>query len=129
MSFIIPIQFKGYFRRVDKSVGLKLESEMEVRSEEIGKIDSLIGNLGVLAVSESAEFNLPDGDIKKMLEEMPRYDATEIKSPSKRYRAILYRVLEKKLGKKPTEVEFGEYYIKHYEELCQKGIEYLNSDL
>lgn len=129
MAFTLPIQLKGYNRRVDSSVAIKVESQIIVSSEDIAKIDSLVGNLGVLVVGDSIRFDLSDKEIQKMIEDMPKYDTQEVKSPSKRYKAILYRVLEKKLGRKPTEREFANYYVERYEKLCEDGLDYLNSEL
>lgn len=128
MNYTIPIQLQNYNRRKDKSVSFKVDSELEIPSEDISTIDALVGNLGVLLIGKSAVSNMNEAEVEKMLKDMPKYDATKIKSPSKRYRNILWRVLEKKLNRQPTNDEFIKYYDERYEELCQKGIDYLDND-
>ena len=128
MDISIPIQLKNYNRRADKSVSFKVDSEIEISSDDISKIDKLVGSIGVLVVSDKGSYSMTDKEVQKLLKDMPKYDTLEIKSPSKRYRGILYRVLERRLKRQPTNDEFIKYYDERYEDLCQKGINFLNDD-
>jgi len=122
--FKIQVELKNYSRRADKSVSLRVDSLYEVRSEDIAEIDSHIGDYGILILTDTAVGDEVDFDVNKVLEDLqPDSDLVKKKTPSKRFRDILWKLQEQRLGRAPTEEEFAKYYKSEYEKICNH---YLN---
>jgi len=116
----IQVELKNYNRRVDRSVSLRIDSLYEVSSKDIAEIDSHMGDFGVLVLTDTQIGNEVDFDVNKVLEGLEvDSDLPQKKSPSKRFRDILWRLQEQKLGHKPSEEEFAKYYKAEYEKICQ----------
>lgn len=118
--FKLQVELKNYSRRVDKSVGFRVDSLFEVKSKDIAEIDGHIGDYGVLILTDTQIGNEIDFDVNKVLEDLePDTDLVQKKSPSKRFRDILWRLQEQQLGHKPTEEEFAKYYKAEYDKICE----------
>lgn len=116
---VIQSELKNYNRLADGSVSLKLESLIELSSDDIGEIDSHRGDIAIVVITDSIVGNDVDIDIDDILKNLPENDAIDnYKSPSKRFRDILWRLLEEKLGKQPTKEEFADYYKSEYDKIC-----------
>ena len=115
---VIQTELKNYNRRSDNSVSLRVDSLIEMSSEDIADIDRHRGDVAVVILTDSVVGNEVNVDIDDILKNLPENDALEnYKSPSKRFRDVLWRLLEQRLGRKPSEEEFAEYYKKEYEKI------------
>jgi len=115
---VIQAELKNYNRRADNSVSLRLDSLIELSSSDIAEVDSHRGQIAIVVLTDSLVGNDVDIDIDDILKNLPENDALEnYKSPSKRFRDVLWRLLEQKLRRKPSEEEFAEYYKKEYEKI------------
>lgn len=117
--FKTTVELRSYNRRMDKSVTLRCDTTFEVSPEEIAEIDRHIGDLGVLVLSDTPKGNELELNMKKILEDIEiDKEIPQQKSPSKRFRDILWRLLEQREGRKPTEEEFGVFYKGEYDKIC-----------
>lgn len=115
---VIQIELKNYNRRSDDSVSFKCDSLIELSSKEIGEIDSYRGSIGFMVLTDSAIGNEVKVDIDEIIKNLPENDAIDnYKSPSKRFRDILWRLLEQDLGRKPDKEEFADYYKREYDKI------------
>ena len=122
--FKIQVELKNYSRKADRSIGLKVDSLYEVGSHDIAEIDSHLGDYGILILTDTPIGNEVDFDVNKVLEDLqPDSDLVKKKTPSKRFRDILWKLQEQKLGRTPTEEEFAKYYKAEYDKICDH---YLN---
>jgi len=116
---VIQAELKGYNRRVDDTVSIRLDSLLEIPSSDIAVIDSHRGDIAVIVLTDSPIGNeTPDIDVDDILKNLPENDAVEYKSPSKRFRDILWRLQEQKLKRAPTPEEFSDYYKREYDKIC-----------
>jgi len=105
----IPVELKTYNRRADSSVGFRSESLVEMSSQDIAEIDSHVGDVGFLVLTDS--HNLEDVKVDDILENLPESDLYDNhKTPSQRLRNVLYVMFEQKLKRKPTNEEFATEY-------------------
>lgn len=117
---IIHVELKNYNRRADNTVSLKVDSLIELTSDDIAEIDSHRGCVGVIVLTDSIIGNEIDIDIDDILKNMPQNDAIgNYKTPSKRFRDVLYRLYEQKLNRPPTEQEFADYYDREYKKIIE----------
>lgn len=115
---VIQAELKNYNRRSDNSVSLRVDSLTEMSSEDIADIDRHRGDVAIVVLTDSIVGNEVYVDIDDILRNLPENDTLEnYKSPSKRFRDVLWRLLEQRLGRKPSEEEFAEYYKKEYEKI------------
>jgi len=115
---VIQTELKNYNRRSDNSVSLRVDSLVEMSSEDIADIDRHRGDVAIVVLTDSTVGNEVNVDIDDILKNLPENDTLEnYKSPSKRFRDVLWRLLEQRLGRKPSEEEFAEYYKKEYEKI------------
>jgi hypothetical protein len=116
---VIQAELKRATRRAGDEVGFTLTSLLEITSKELGEIDSYRGNVAVVVLTDSVIGNeLPDIDVNEILSNMPESDIYDnYKSPSKRFRDILWRLLEQDLNRKPTKEEFADYYKREYDKI------------
>ena len=78
--------------------------------------DSIIGN----------EINI---DIDDILKNLPENDTLTYKSPSRRFRDVLYCYCRQVLEKEPTKEEFAEFYKNEYEKIMEHYKNKLDNDL
>jgi len=117
---VIQVELKNYNRRADDSVSFKCDSLIELSSKEIGDIDSYRGSVGILALTDTTIGNEVKVDIDEIIKNLPENDAIDnYKSPSKRFRDILWRLQEQDLGRKPTTEEFADYYKMEYNKISE----------
>lgn len=117
---VIQTELKSYNRRADESVSLKLDSLIEMSSKDIADIDSKRGDVAIVVLTDTVIGNEVDIDIDDILKNLPENDTLEYKSPSKRFRNVLWKLLEEKLSRKPTKEEFADYYKRQYEYVIEK---------
>ena len=116
----IPIELKNYNRRADESVSFRVDSLLELSSKDIAEIDSHRGDSGMLVLTDSPVGNEVKVDVDDIIKNLPENDALDnYKSPSKRFRDILWKLLEQDLKRKPTPEEFADYYKKEYNKICE----------
>lgn len=114
----IQIVLSNYNRRADNTVSLKVDSLVEVTSEDIMEIDSRRGNIGVLCITDTPTGQELEINTDEILRDMNiEVDMPQGKSPSQRVRAILWRLLEQQKGRKPTDEEFADYYKRTYDRI------------
>lgn len=114
---VIQAELKNYNRRADNSVSLRLDSLIELSSADIAEVDSHRGEIAIVVLTDSLVGNDVDIDIDDILKNLPENDTLEYKSPSKRFRSVLWKLLEEKLSRKPTKEEFASYYKNEYEKI------------
>ena len=114
---VIQAELKNYNRRADNSVSLRLDSLIELSSSDIAEVDSHRGEIAIVVLTDSLVGNDVDIDIDDILKNLPENDTLEYKSPSKRFRSVLWKLLEEKLSRKPTKEEFASYYKNEYEKI------------
>ena len=115
---VIQTELKNYNRRSDNSVSLRADSLIEMSSEDIADIDRHRGDVAIVVLTDSVVGNEVNVDIDDILKNLPENDTLEnYKSPSKRFRDVLWRLLEQRLGRKPSEEEFADYYKCEYEKI------------
>lgn len=120
----IQVELKNQNRRADDSVSFKVDSLVEMSSKDVGDVDAYRGCVGLLVLTDSAIGNEVNFDMDEILKNLPENDALDnVKTPSKRFRDVLYRLYEQKLKRPPTKEEFIDYYqgeynkiISHYKE-------------
>lgn len=118
--FKAQVELKNYNRRVDKSVGIRVDTLYEMKSQDIAEIDSHLGDYGLLILTDTSIGNEVDIDVNKVLEDLePDKDLAKQKSPSRRFRDILWRLQEQRLGRKPTDEEFARFYKHEYDKICE----------
>lgn len=118
---VLQTELKNYNRRADESVTLRLDSLMELTSQDIADLDSHRGDVCIVAITDSPIGNVPDIDIDEILENMPENDLyDDHKTPSQRLRNVLYVQHQQKLGRKPTNEEFADYYKRSMEAMINK---------
>lgn len=118
---ILQTELKNCTRRVDDSVSFKLDSLMQVSSKELGEIDSYRGSVAMLVLTDSLIGNDVNVDIDDILENLPENDLYDNhKTPSQRLRNVLYVQLKQKLGYKPSQEEFADYYKRSMEAIIGK---------
>lgn len=113
----IQCELKAYNRRADNSVSLRLDSLVEMTSNDIGEIDSQRGDVAIVILSDSSIGNEVDIDVDEILKSLPENDAVKYKSPSGRFRGVLWRLLEEKLGRSPSKEDFADYYKREYDKI------------
>jgi len=124
---VIHTELKNYNRRADNSVSLKVDSLTELSSKAIGEIDSYRGNIAIVVLTDSLIGNEIDINVDDILEGLPEADLYDNhKTPSQRLRNVLYVQCEQKLGHKPTNEEFADYYKRKMDALIGKIKETLN---
>ena len=114
---VIQTELKNYNRRSDNSVSLKVDSLIEMTSNDIADIDRHRGDIAIVVLTDTVVGNEVDIDIDDILKNLPENDTLEYKSPSKRFRDVLWRLLEQKLGKEPSKEEFADYYKSEYDKI------------
>ena len=113
------VELKNYSRRADRSVTFKVDSLVEIQSKEISEIDSNIGNIGLLVLTD--QHTVDDIDIDDILKNMSENDLIDNrKTPAQRLRGALYLRLEQKLGRKPEKTEFATYYLNNMNAIISK---------
>ena len=116
---VIQGELKGYNRRSDGSVSLKIDSLLEISSDDIGEIDSHRGDVSTVVLTDTLVGNDVEVDIDDILQNLPENDTLpNYKSPSKRFRDILWRLQEQNLKRKPSAEEFADFYKGEYDKLC-----------
>lgn len=126
----IQAELKNYNRRADDSVSLRLDSLVELSSKEIAEIDSHRGTVGFVVLTDTLIGNEVKIDIDDILRNMPENDAIDnYKSPSKRFRDILWRLLEQDLKREPTKEEFADFYKREYDKICNHYKDKFDEDL
>jgi ssDNA-specific exonuclease RecJ len=126
----LQVELKNYNRRVDNSVSLKCDTIFEMKSEDIKEIDEHRGDLGVLILTDTPIGNEVSFDVNEVLKDMTEdRELAQSKSPSKRFRDILWRLQEQKLNHKPTEDEFAQFYKAEYEKICAHYLDKFDTDL
>lgn len=117
---VIQAELKNYSRRSDNSVSLRADSLVEMSSEDIADIDRHRGDVAIVVLTDSVVGNEVNVDIDDILKNLPENDTLEnYKSPSKRFRDVLWRLLEQRLGRRPSEAEFADYYKREYEKIIE----------
>lgn len=117
---VIQCELKNYSRRADNSVSLRLDSLIELSSKEVGEIDSYRGSVGFVVLTDTLVGNEVRVNIDDIIRNLPENDAMEnYKSPSKRFRDILWRLLEQDLGRRPSKEEFADYYKREYDKISE----------
>lgn len=117
---VIQTELKSYNRRVDDSVSFKCDSLIELSSQEIGEIDSYRGTVAILVLTDSVIGNEVNIDVEDIIQNLPENDALpNYKSPSKRFRDVLWRLLEEKLKRQPNKQEFADYYLREYNKIIE----------
>jgi hypothetical protein len=115
----IQVELKKASRRADEGVSLFCDSLIEISSKEFGDLDSHRGDVAFLVLTDVVLGNEVNIDVDDIIKNLPQNDAQpNYKSPSKRFRDILWRLLEQKLKHKPTEEEFADYYKREYDKIC-----------
>ena len=119
---VIQTELKNYNRRADESVTLRLDSLIELSSQDIADLDSARGNVAIVTITDSLiGNNIPDIDIQEILDSMPENDLYDNhKTPSQRLRNVLYVQYEQKLDRKRTNEEFADYYKRSMEAMINK---------
>lgn len=103
----LPAYLSGYSSRADNSLGLRFATQ-EVDSDVVSELQNLNGAFGYLVFSEN-----PIQDV-----EIPTEGVEDkSKTPSKRIRAVLYRIFESKY---PEKKDFETYYRMRMEKLIEK---------
>jgi len=127
---VIQGELKGYNRRQDEVVSFKVDSLIELSSKDVGEIDSYRGTVAFVVLTDSLVGNEVKVDIDDILKNLPENDAIDnYKSPSKRFRDILWRLLEQDLGRQPSKEEFADYYKREYEKICTHYKDKFNEEL
>jgi hypothetical protein len=127
---VIQVELKNYNRRADSSVSFRADSLIELSSKEIGEVDSYRGSVGFLVLTDIMIGNEVKVDVNEILKNLPENDAIDnYKSPSKRFRDILWRLLEQDLGRKPSKEEFADYYKREYDKICSHYKDKFDEDL
>lgn len=115
----IQVELKRTSRRADDSVNFSCDSLIEITSKDFGELDSHRGDVGFLVLTDVIVGNNVSVDVDDIIKNLPQNDAQpNYKSPSKRFRDILWRLLEQTLKHKPTEEEFADYYKREYDKIC-----------
>jgi len=115
----IQVELKRTSRRADDSVNFSCDSLIEITSKDFGDLDSHRGDVCFLVLTDVVVGNNVSIDVDDIIKNLPQNDAQpNYKSPSKRFRDILWRLLEQDLKHKPTEEEFADYYKREYEKIC-----------
>lgn len=117
----IPTELKNYNRRADDSVSLRLDSLIEMSSKDIAEIDSSRGDIALLILTDTLIGNELDLNIDKILDDPVDRDIFDNhKTPSQRLRNVLYVQQKQKLGRKPDDKEFADYYKRSMEAIINK---------
>lgn len=117
----IEIELKNASRRADDSVSFKIDSLVEVSSKEFGEIDSYRGSVGLLILTDTLIGNELDLNIDEILDDPVDRDIFDNhKTPSQRLRNVLYVQQKQKLGRKPDDNEFADYYKRSMEAIINK---------
>lgn len=115
---VIQTQLQRATRRAGEEIGFTLTSLLEITSKELGEIDSYRGSVCFLVLTDATIGNEVKVDIDEIIKNLPENDAIDnYKSPSKRFRDILWRLLEQDLGRKPDKIEFADYYKREYDKI------------
>lgn len=127
------IELKGYHRKQsleDRTVSFRVESLFEIPSDDMSVIDSHIGDVGLLILTDVQIGNEVDFDVNELVKDLePDRELAHKKSPSKRFRDILWRLQEQELERKPTEEEFARFYKEEYDKICSHYLEKFEQDL
>lgn len=116
----LQVELKNYNRRADNSVSLKCDTLYEMKSQDIAEIDSHRGDIGVLVLTDTAIGNEMKFDVNELVKDLePDRELAQEKSPSKRFRDILWALQAEKLGRKPEPEEFADYYKTEYDKICE----------
>lgn len=127
---VIQTQLQRATRRAGEEIGFTLTSLLEISSKELGEIDSYRGSVCFLVLTDSTIGNEVKIDIEDILKNLPENDAIDnYKSPSKRFRDILWRLLEQDLGRQPSKEEFADYYKREYDKICHHYKDKFSEDL
>lgn len=126
---IIQTELKNYGRRADNSVTLKCDSVLELSSKDIEEIDRNRGNVAVVVLTDSSIGNEVKIKVDDILKNLPENDTVKYKSPSQRFRNVLYLYCKQTLGREPTNEEFGEFYKNEYEKIIEHYKDKLDENL
>ena len=119
------VELKNYNRRADRSLSFKVDSLLEVPSKDISDIDSHIGDIGLLVLTD--QHTVEDVNIDDILKNMSENDLVDNrKTPAQRLRGALFLRLEQKLGRKPEKTEFATYYLNNMNAIISKITEELD---
>jgi hypothetical protein len=128
--FKAQVELKNYNRRVDKSVGLRVDTLFEMKSEDIAEIDSHLGDVGILVLTDVNIGNEVNFDVDELVKDLEvDRDLAQQKSSSKRFRDILWRLYEQELGRPPEKEEFAKYYKAEYDKICSHYLDKFEDDL
>lgn len=117
----IPSELKNYNRRADSSITLKLDSLIELNSDDIGEIDSHLGDIAFVVLTDTLVGNEVEEKIEDIIKNLPENDTFDNhRTPSQRLRGVLYVKLQQKLNRKPTTEEFAEYYKNNMEGIISR---------
>jgi hypothetical protein len=127
----VQVELKNYNRRIgDKTVTFRTDSLFEIPSDDVSLIDAHIGDVGLLILTDVQIGNEVDFDINELVKDLePDRELAHKKSPSKRFRDILWRLQEQELGRKPSEEEFARFYKAEYEKICSHYLEKFDKEL
>ncbi len=107
---VIPTIIEGIATRKDKSVKIVISTQ-EIDPKTAAHIFSLSGNYAYVAIKQEQFTQWEVDDIAKL-----KADIENIKSPSQRLRAILYRNFEQNnMGYN----DFTSYYIAQMDKICE----------
>ena len=115
---VIHTELKNYNRRADESVSFKLDSLLQLTSNDIAEVDSHRGDIAILVLTDSTVGNEIDVNLEEILENQPENDIYDNhKTPSQRLRGVLWHNCKQQLGRKPEDTEFADYYKTELEKL------------
>jgi hypothetical protein len=107
-KFQVPVSFDSANRRKDRSIRMSFSSLFEMNTEDYMEIDKQLQQSGWLVFASKAvnDVDIPDEDFE-----------TDLKSPSKRLRSVLYVYHMEKDG---DPAKFRQFYETTMEKYIQK---------
>lgn len=110
-GFTVGAVFMGAIPKVDGSASLRFVTNLEVTEDMNTAFFRAKGKIGWLLFSEAPV----------QVEDIPTDNPDlETKSKAQRLRAVLYRKCEARLGRKPTDTEWTQYYNTMMEKIIDK---------
>ena len=120
MNILKQVNLDKVSRRKDRSVSLTFITDLEQSSSELMEMDEKLGSRGLLYYTVKGDLTQSE------IDELNDVDIEiEGKTKSQRLRAVLWRLQESELKRKPTPEEFRDYYSNKMEML----IEYIKDKL
>lgn len=117
---VIQVELKNYNRRADNTVSLRCDSLIELSSADIAEVDAHRGDVGILTLTDSMVGNEVNIDVDEIIKNLPENDALpNYKTPSKRFRDVLWKLQEERLGRAPSKDEFADYYKREYDKIIE----------